>query len=63
VADVLYQTSPVVKIKALDYDDNELRYRWNSSFKLDESQIAQASAGDCAVTSCFVYRASKTPIA
>ena len=42
VADMLYQTlDRLVKIKALEYDDNELRYRWNSSFKLDERQIAQ----------------------
>ena len=42
VADLLYETlNRLVKIQALEYDSEELRYRWNSSFKLDENQIAQ----------------------
>src|SRR4051812_6768695 len=34
----------MVRLGAVEYDENEMRYRWNSTFKLDEHQIIEYDA-------------------
>ena len=42
VAEVLYQTlHRLVAVKVLEYEQEGMRYRWNSAFDLGEGTIAQ----------------------
>jgi hypothetical protein len=45
VSHVIYDIlDALVKLAAVEYDPEEMRYRWSSTFKLEENLIAQLSA-------------------